>query len=163
MIREYGWIIKTIINKHLFYLEEYKEECFNDILLAVWNNIEYYNSEKSSFKNWLGVISRHKSIDYIRMYLKYNMEENIENKKIVVEENSLKNLLLKERNNEIKKILSYLNEEDRMIFERYYLDGENIKDISEDIDIKESSIYSRLSRGRKKIRNSVKGGRDNER
>uniref|UniRef100_UPI0039047390 sigma factor n=1 Tax=Gudongella sp. SC589 TaxID=3385990 RepID=UPI0039047390 len=70
VIENYGWILKTVLKKHLFYLQDYYDECMNDCLLAVWENINNYNPEKSNFKNWVGGIAKYKSIDYTRKYLK---------------------------------------------------------------------------------------------
>lgn len=50
VIDNYGGLIKTIINKHLFYLDAYKEECISDCFLAIWENIESYDETKSEFK-----------------------------------------------------------------------------------------------------------------
>ena len=66
VIDNYAWILKTVIKKHLHYLPNFYEECMNDCLLAIWENIDCYDSNKSSFKNWVGGIARYKSIDYAR-------------------------------------------------------------------------------------------------
>lgn len=50
VIDNYGWILKSVIKKHLFYLPDYHEECLNDCLMSIWENISYYDPKKSSFK-----------------------------------------------------------------------------------------------------------------
>ena len=66
VIDEYGGLIYTVIKKNMSCLIEYQEECFNDVLLSVWDNISYFNPEKNSFKNWIAAIAKYKSIDYLR-------------------------------------------------------------------------------------------------
>ncbi len=156
LIREYGWIIKTIINKHLFYLEEYKEECFNDCLLAIWENIDSYDNTRASFKNWIGVIAKHRSIDYMRKYLKHRDILNIDNECIKTEDNIIDNLLKMELEKELEDMLKNLSEEDREIFKSYYFEDRSINEIARDKKMNESVIYNRLSRGRKKIRDKYK-------
>ena len=78
VIENYGWILKTVLKKHLFYLQDYYDECMNDCFLGIWENIESYNPNKSSFKNWIGGIAKYKSIDYTRKYLKDLDNRNIE-------------------------------------------------------------------------------------
>lgn len=96
VIDNYSWILKTVLKKHLFYLMDYYEECMNDCLLAIWNNIDSYNPDKSSFKNWVGGIAKYKSIDYTRKYLSYLEIKNIDDENISTEDNSLKKILDKE-------------------------------------------------------------------
>ena len=43
VIDEYGGLLMAIIRKHLFRLPEKQEECFNDVLLKVWQNISEFD------------------------------------------------------------------------------------------------------------------------
>ena len=160
IIENYGWIIKSVISKHLFYLKDHQGECFNDCLYAVWQNIESFDKGRSSFGNWLGGIARYKSIDYLRKHLKVRDERDIEDFNIRVEDKSMDGLLKKELDEEINYILSYLSEKDRILFKRFYLKEETVREISEDTNIKEGTLYSRLSRGKEKIREKVGGNED---
>ncbi len=93
VIDNYAWILKTVIKKHLFYLPNLYEECMNDCLLNIWENIDSYDENRSSFKNWIGGIAKYKSIDYTRKYLKDLENQNIEDVTVAVEDNSLKEIL----------------------------------------------------------------------
>ncbi|WP_286674445.1 sigma factor, partial [Clostridium sp. ZBS14] len=66
VIDNHGWIIKSVVKKHLYNLQSIQDECINDILLGIWNNIEKFDSSKGSFKNWIAGISKFKCIDYKR-------------------------------------------------------------------------------------------------
>lgn len=50
VIDNYGWILKSVIKKHLFYLPDYHEECLNDCLMSIWENISYYDPKSSASK-----------------------------------------------------------------------------------------------------------------
>ena len=51
VIDECGGLIMSVIRKHLFYLQEKQEECFDDVLLKIWQNIESFDENKSTFRN----------------------------------------------------------------------------------------------------------------
>lgn len=164
VIDNYAWILKTVIKKHLFYLPNLYEECMNDCLLAIWENIHSYNPKKSSFKNWIGGIAKYKSIDYTRKYLRDLENDNIEDVIIPIEDNSIKEILKNEISEETEKILGSLSEEDRRIFKKLYFEQMDMDEISKDTGFSKSILYNRLSRGKKKMRKEVhiEGGCKNE-
>lgn len=164
VIDNYAWILKTVIKKHLFYLMDYYDECMNDCLLAIWDNIHLYNPEKSSFKNWIGGIARYKSIDYTRKYLKDMKIENVDDINISTKDNSLKRILENELREELEKLLQNLSTEDQIIFKKKYFEDMTMDEISEDTGLSKPVLYNRVSRGKKKIKDEVdkEGGLENE-
>lgn len=164
VIDNYAWIIKTVLKKNLYYLMDYYEECMNDCLLAIWENIHYYNPEKSSFKNWVMGIARYKAIDYKRKYLKDCENIDIEKISLALDDSSLKEVLEKEVRDEIEDLLQHLSKEDQMIFRKIYIDEDSTSEVSRDMGLSKPIIYNRLSRGKRKIRDEVlkKGGKKNE-
>lgn len=160
VIYNYGWVLKSVIKKHLYYLPDYHEECLNDCLMSIWENICYYDPEKSSFKNWIGGVAKFKALNYVRKYLRDLENENIENITVFTEDNALKAILTKELSLETEKMLECLSEEDREIFIKLYFEEKNMDEISCDTGLAKPVLYNRLSRGRKKMRQafSLKGG-----
>ena len=148
VIDNYAWILKTVIKKHLFKLPDYYEECMNDCLMGIWENI----------------CAKYKSLNYVRKYLKDLENENIENIILPEEDNALKEILENEISTETEKMLKSISEEDRGIFIKLYLEDKNMDEISFDTGLAKPVIYNRLSRGKKKIREafSIKGGSGNE-
>lgn len=156
VIDNYGYIIKSVVSKHLFKLRDYEEECINDCLLGIWNNIQYFNPERSSFKNWVAGIAKYKSIDYLRKYLKDTENLNIDDVFLQSRKDTLDQLIELEEKEEIIKSINSLNNRDQQIFKMLYIDGLSINEISNKINIKVSNIYNILSRGRKKLSRSLK-------
>lgn len=152
VIESYGWLIKSIVQKHLYSFSSDQGECINNILLAIWEHIESYDIEKGSFKNWLAGVSRFKCLEYKRKYLKNLEYENIDDLVIGIEDNTSENILRKELKDEIEKLLACLKDEDQMIFKKLYIDGSSIEDISKECAMSSAVIYNRISRGKKKIR-----------
>lgn len=150
LIDKYSKLLIAIIRTHLNPVLNYEEECLSDVLFSIWENIEGFDGNENSFKNWICAIAKYKSIDYKRKYLsKINSE--IDSNASYIDEN-LARLELKE---EIDEILSFLNDKDKELFIRYYLNGDKLDEIASDISTTVSSLHSRLSRGRKTIRNHI--------
>lgn len=151
VIDNYGWIIKSIVGKHLYGINSVQEECINDILLGIWNNINSFDESKSEFKNWVAGICKFKCIDYKRKYLKDLQHENIDDLNISedgVESKNLEN----ELSNEVESLLGCLKEKDRNLLYKLYVDEMDINEISNEYGMKKEVIYNRLSRAKKRIK-----------
>lgn len=146
ILDNYGWIIKGTIKKHLYNLEDYQGECINDILLAVWVNINSFDEGKSEFRNWLAGIAKYKCIDYKRKYLKNLQYENIEDLNISVEDLTHIKVTEKELDQDIDKLLSCLKKEDRELFIKLYVEKKSLDEISFETGYKKEVIYNRVSK-----------------
>lgn len=154
VIDEYGGLLKSVIGKNMSCLKEQQEECLDDVLLAIWENIDSFHPEKNSFKNWIAAIAKYKAIDYMRKYKKELSEfsyESIEYEEAYKDEN-MEALIENELSEKTEEMLSCLKEKDREIFIRLYADEETIDVISEELNMNKSVIYNRMSRAKKKLR-----------
>ncbi|WP_315078886.1 sigma-70 family RNA polymerase sigma factor [uncultured Clostridium sp.] len=156
VIDNYGWIIKSIVKKHLYNLQSIQDECINDILLGIWNNIESFDSSKGDFKNWVAGISKFKCIDYKRKYLKGLEYENIDDLNISTPDSVHEEIVKSELESDIEDILSCLKEKDRELFYKLYIEEKEMSDITKEMGIKREVVYNRLSRGKKKIQKIFK-------
>lgn len=152
VISEYSWILKTVISRNLSSLPEFKEECMNDCLLAIWKNINLYDDTRASFKSWIAGIAKHKCIGYKRKYLKELQNINIEDLDVASEKNIEQEIIDDEMRAEVFELLSCLSDEDKEIFTKFYFEDADVAGISTDLNISKDMIYNRLSRGRKKIK-----------
>ena len=69
LIDNYRGILTSVVRKHLGVLINYEEECIDDVLLSIWDNIKSFDKNKNQFKNWICAIAKYKAIDYKRKYL----------------------------------------------------------------------------------------------
>lgn len=152
VIDNYGWIIKSVVKKHLYNLESHQEECINDILLGIWNNIYSFDENKSTFKNWAAGISKFKTIDCRRKYLRDLQNENIDYVEIAAEDNAYKEVTKKEINKDLDELLSCLKNEDKELFLKLYVEEQDINYISKQTGLKKDVIYNRVSRGKRKLK-----------
>lgn len=150
----YGGLVKSIVRKHLYQLESCQDECINDVLFAVWKNIDQYDKDRSSFKNWIAAISKYKSIDYKRKYYKLLLEQQID-ETIIDKYDTEQQALRNELEEETESILMYLNPQDRTLFFEYYVQEKDINTLSREMEKKPSVLYNRLSRGRKRIKTKL--------
>lgn len=156
VIDNYGWIIKSIVRKHLYNMDSYHEECINDILLGIWGNIDSFDESKNSFKNWVGGISKYKAIDYKRKYLKDLENENIDTLDLKTEDDAHIRLTKNELNKDLENLLNCLKEEDKKLFFKLYVEEKDIDIITKETGLKRDVIYNRVSRGKSRIRKMFK-------
>lgn len=151
LIDQYNGLITSVIRYHLGSLINYEEECVSDTLLAIWDNVEGFDQDKNTFKNWICAIAKYKAIDYKRKYLNKIEISDLDEQNYYID----KNLLKIEIQEELNETLKFLSEEDKEIFRRYYLNYESVIDIANDKKLAISSVHSKLSRGKAKIRKSL--------
>ena len=153
VIDEYGGLIKAVIRKNMSCLKQKQEECFNYVLLSIWEHIESYHPDRNSFKNWIAAIAKYKSIDYMRKH-RYEMDKiasgDVENYELQSETGV--EILDHEISERMEEMLSVLKPKDREILIRIYANEEPVGQVSEDLHLEKSVIYNRISRAKKKLR-----------
>ena len=151
LIDNYGGIITSVVRNHLGVLRNYEEECINDVLLSIWESIEGYDKDRNSFKNWICAIAKYKSINYRKKYLAKYEETQINNEIYYID----KDLIKLEVNEDVEDILHCLNSKDKELFIKYYIEGYELEEIAKENKTNVTNLYSRLSRGRKKIKKTL--------
>lgn len=150
----YGSFVNGIVRKVLMPLNNdgLIEECISDVFLGVWDNIDRFKGDNKNFKSWIGAISKYKAIDYYRKYIKKKCEGEVVESEIasegVLEDEVIQNIETKKAVN----LINELKEPDRSIFIMKFLFGYSSKKISDILNITVSSIDTKISRGRKKLK-----------
>lgn len=153
----YGKLIYGVINKILNTSVQVSEidECFNDVLLCIWNNIDCYDEAKGKLCNFLISISKYRALDYKRKIQKNNkliqLDENIIGNLIEVD-----NIQTQINEESFYELIKVLKDKDKVIFVRRYLLDETIEKISLDLGLTKEALYKRLSRGKEKIKKIIK-------
>ena len=151
LIDNYSGIITSVVRNHSGILRESEEECVTDVLLSIWESIEGYDKDKNTFKNWICAIAKYKSINYRKKYLTKYEQTEINNEIYYID----KDLLRLEVNEDVEDILRCLNNKDRELFIRYYIEGYGLNEIAKENKTNVTNLHSRLSRGRKKIKETL--------
>lgn len=148
IINQYGGLLAAIIKRHLNFDQQDYEECLDDVLLSIWNNIHSFDPARNSFKQWIAAIAKYKAIDYQRRQI------TIKNRQFSVPEINESMVKAKQTAEKIRvdELLDQLPVSERKIFEKYYLEGTPSSEIAKEFNAEESWVYNKLSRGRKKLK-----------
>lgn len=147
-IDSYGPVMKASIYKVLTFNEEIRMEVLNESVLAVWDNIESFDPKRSSFKNWCAGIARYKAIDALRKEIWHKSVDFDEVEDYIEDEAEI-------YLDETEEILKVLDEKDREIFRKLFLEGYSYDDLAKIYDISKAGLYNRVARGKKKIRKEI--------
>lgn len=152
VIDNYGWVVKAIVQKQLYNMKSVQEDCINDIFMAIWSNIDKFDETRSGFKNWIIGISKFKSIDLKRKFLRELAYESIDDLELSTPDNTISEIIKDELDFEIERLLNCLKEDDKELFIKLYVKEIDIVDIVKDMGLKRENIYNRVSKGKKKIK-----------
>ena len=153
VIEEYPSYVTTIIREILYSKATAQdiEELVADTFIALWMTAERIDYEQySSLKAYIGMIARNKAKDYLRMNKNIDLElyENV----ILIADNIENQMLQKEQQQYIKKLLSKLTQEDQKIFLLHYYQYKKIEEIASIMQMNPQTVKTRLRRGRETLR-----------
>ncbi len=153
LVERYGPLIKAVVSRHLSGTM-YTEECINDCLLAVWQNISRYDPGKNSLKNWIAAVCKYKCIDYLRRHYRESCLCPL-TEDIPFEDCSEAKALAEE-------LLAGLKPADRRLFYDHYIEGESVVSIAKRTDSSPDRLYNRLSLGRRRMQKYLKESKSYE-
>lgn len=135
--------------KAILKTDEDVADAMQDTILACWQNIKYLKKPRY-FKTWLTKIMINCCFKILEKRKKYVLNDEIQNDIILnsgysqSEFNSI----------EINDILNNMDEKYRYILILYYMQGFSTPEIGKILNLKESTVRSRLKRGRDKFASS---------
>jgi len=132
---------------------EMAKDLTQDVLLKVFANLSQFKG-KSTFNMWIRAITFNYCIDYLRkrkrMYFEEYQEEKLEN--MITEDNVIASkILLEERSELVKALLSDLKVKDQAVITMRYYEGRSIKEISDAIGSGVSATKMRLKRAKERL------------
>lgn len=132
------------------------EEISADVFAKVWEFGVSIQPVEGSIKHYLGVMARNHTINKLRVEGKqltlYLEDNSTDTTKPSVEDD----LVVKEEQSLIKEAIEEMGEPDGEIFIRRYFYLDKTKDIAKAMGMKESTITTKLSRGKKKLGDLLK-------
>ena len=155
LIRLYGGLVKAIVSYHMRDIPMWREDCVNDVLFSIWQNIDRYDPSKNSLKNWIGAVAKYRAINYQRKYYRELVTGEL-NEALADEKDIDSDILKREIEEETMALLSNLKPKDKEIFIRRYILEQPINIIAAQSKKSPSWIYNRISRAKKKLRREYK-------
>lgn len=128
-------------------------DAVSDTILTCWEKL-WQLKNPSYFRTWMTRILINKCKDVIRKQSGFSLVEELPEQPVYD---------TKYENVEWKDALNSLDEKHRLVMVLYYVEGFNTAEISEMLDMTESTVRSRLSRGREKLAKGFMGGKKYER
>lgn len=154
-INRYSPYVAGVIRKVLgkFGTQEDLEELASDVFVSLWRSAADLR-EDSDLKLWLGVVARNRALKYLRsLRLNLPLEEE------VLADGDEIPVRFWERQEETQLVLKAvmsLESTDRDIFLRHYFWKQGVRQIASELSMNESTVKSRLKRGREKLRTILK-------
>ena len=125
------------------------EEVVSDVFLAAWEQAASIKPAK--VKAWLGAVARNKAKNKLRqMNCELPLEEDILD--IPDEHTPVTEAERAEERALVRRSIDYLGEPDREIFLRHYYYYQTVSEISQEMNLNESTIKTKLRRGRSRLR-----------
>ena len=156
VVVKYGGLLRSILRNRLSLIPDMLDECFDDVLMKVWEHADDYDETRCEFKSWLAAIARYRAIDYLR---KARREEEMmagESIDDMVTEPGAADPRIAQIEDaiesEAEQMRSCLSPKDREIFKRIYIDGDSIEEVSRDMDMPKEQVYNHTSRSKKRLR-----------
>lgn len=129
------------------------EEVVSDVFLAAWNQPDALQAGK--VKAWLGAVARYKAKNALR-----NVGRELPLDEDVLElpdASPLGNLEQEEEKQMLRQAVDSLGGKDREIFLRHYYYAESVSQIAGEMKMPESTVKTRLRRGRMKLKEYLTG------
>ena len=122
------------------------EEIVSDVFVMLWKNAEYIDLEKGTVKSYIAAAARNFALKRLNKNKDHTTLDDLEipDGAPLPEENSA--------NSAVWDAVMSLGEPDNEIFVRYYKYGEKLQNISKATGINISTIKTKLSRGKRKLK-----------
>ena len=142
LFEEYGGLIWSICSRRLDNEEDIKE-CVNDVFADVCLHYKKYDSEKSSFKNYLCMIADRKAVDCFRKNVR---DEAVKNKLQIHKYD-----LGEEDIQKLELALEQIKPLDSQILRMKYYDGMTYHEIASELGMKYETVKKRSQRSKKML------------
>lgn len=122
------------------------EEIIADVFVSLWKNADYIDLSKGTLRSYIAKTARNLALKRLSKRREYTPLDDIElpDEKNFTHDNSI--------SEELWNAVMELGEPDSEIFVRYYKYDEKIKDISKATSLNISTVKSKLSRGKRKLK-----------
>lgn len=150
LIDLHGGLLAAIVNRHLPGSPQDREECLDDVLLAIWDHIESFDDKRNTFRQWCAAVAKYRAIDYARRIVKERQRRSSE--ELNTERLPGSETVFVVNGTNADDVLSHLPDSERRLFEQYYLEGVPVRELAEARQVRESWIHNKLSRGRQKLK-----------
>ncbi|MGN6710385.1 RNA polymerase sigma factor [Anaerocolumna jejuensis] len=146
-----GAIVKSRISVSM--RNEDIEEVVADVFVALWKQSDRLDAKKGNLKNYIGIIARNLAINKIRG--SYNLLSIDDDMEITGDVSPEYEVMNRETRDILLHEVNTLKSLDKEIITKYYMEGETVKKIAEDMQLNPNTVKAKLLRARKKLKKSL--------
>lgn len=154
LIDRYGGRIHGMVRRMMAQMPNDWEDCLNEIFLAVWTHCDSYDAERAAFESWLMAVAKYQILKYIRDHRRIPME-NIDEVPEASERDAAMTVFDETEYEEFRNLLRALPERDRSLFTDLFWHEHTYEEIRQKTGESRSSLYTRVSRGKKRLREEM--------
>ena len=143
------------------------EECVNDVYMKLWTHGAEYDYRKASFKTYLKTITRNTALNYLRkirrqeeyeQYEQAETESEIQEAYIDHHQDVEQEMIRREEIEALERVIRRLKDKDRELVLRRFYYLQSTKQIAAAMKMSETSVDTKLSRLRKKMKKQYERG-----
>jgi RNA polymerase sigma-70 factor (ECF subfamily) len=122
------------------------EEIISDVFISLWQNADKIDLQKGTIRSYIAATARNYALKRFMQRKEYTSIDDIEltDEKSITDDTVMYDFLW--------KAVMKLGEPDNEIFVRYYRYGEKLRDIAVATGVNLSTVKTKLSRGRQKLK-----------
>lgn len=132
------------------------EECLADVYVSLWERPDAFDSTRGSLKSWLCMTARSKAIDRYRVLSRSGIV-SIDTVAEIATDGAEVDFLNNEAINELNLFIEQLEDVEREMFLRRYVDGQKPKAIAKSFGTSVKKVNNTLYRTKQKLKEKLKG------
>lgn len=156
LMKYYSPLIKYVIAP-ILPNEQDREECLSEVIMLIWDKINYFDESKGSWRSYITAIARNNALNKLRKISKENeiepLSASVSNEQFSPEAT----LIQKETTSELQAALSLLSKGDRALFYRKYYYMQSTMQISAETALSPRAVEGRLYRIKKRLQKMLGG------
>lgn len=154
-ISHYGPLIRYIISP-IITTHQDREDCFNEVIIRIWEKIHLFDESRGSFKAYITSIARNNALNRVRGS-RYDIFEPLTDL-IPSPQSSPEDMLLKkEAREKLLAALDTLSHKDKTLFYRKYYYLQSTLQIASETKLSPRAVEGRLYRIRKRLQKILGG------
>lgn len=149
-----AYIVGNIIGMALPKVDQ--EELIADVFISLWNHAHSIDEQKSSsLRAYIGAVARNKAKNKLREMHNERFNIGLDERIVITEADVSETILKRELGRILTECIKRLSPEDQKCFIKYYYYGKPVKMIAAELKLSESSVKSKLARGRSKLKTMI--------
>lgn len=154
LLRHYGPLMRYIIAP---ILPDELEDCLSEVTMRVWERIHQFDPARGSPKAWLTAITRNAAISRAGRAKQHTSLDDMPNGTPSPEPTPEEALLRAERQAALRRALSQLDGNERLLFYRKYYYRQSTQQIASELGMTERAVEGRLYRIKQRLRKLLEG------